>query len=723
MSRTSFLLLSLSSLLVSSAWVPAARASQAEVHGVLRKGMLAGDVDGASLDAEGVVRVGARLQPLVREGLLPGPVVSIGEVGSSVVVSTAAPGKLWKVEGDRLKNLLTSGAPLLTGVVGMGNKTFALQSPNAGAVLVDDAGKTTSWTCPQARLLLAAAADGQNVLAVGGGDEGVLVSFAPGKPSCDVVATTQEPLLRSIAVATVNGSKRVYVGGAEEGLVYELRASNLVAILDAGAEEVTGIVVLRSGVVHASVVDSDGKLSKLAAKPTKTDDADEDPPKRKKSRPHQVKASELWRVDTAGHARVVWQSKQNGIYAMATDGEQTYFATGANGRLYRIGGNDTDQPSVWASRDGVDELTSLRMQGKTLVVGSAHAAGLWRVEPATTGTWTSEVLDAGGSARLGRVRVDAQGDVRLSARTGNTSNPKEAPSSWSQWSAWVPVPTGTLDADGASLGALPMSRYVQVRAELKQGASMRGMYVSYLRENTAPEVAAVDVLAPGWKLVANPRDAQDSRSVSLSERPFLRFLDRAGSQLPRLDERPYAKQTFDVGYRTVYVSAEDDDKDALRYRFSLSKAGAGAAAFQVVKDWSEEPFWSAEATRLVDGDYLVQVEVDDMLTNGPGRAKSAKATSSVFVVSHQAPNVRGSAVRAQAGMVVELAVDAALPLVAVRCTTGLAEWLPLDPQDGVLDGRKETFKGVLPSSSSSRGVSCEVYDEALNFGRIELPVR
>ncbi|HEY1097291.1 MAG TPA: hypothetical protein VGF99_00120, partial [Myxococcota bacterium] len=238
--------------------------------------------------------------------------------------------------------------------------------------------------------------------------------------------------------------------------------------------------------------------------------------------------------------------------------------------------------------------------------------------------------------------------------------------------------------------------------------------------------------APGWKVIANPRDPPETRSVTFGEAPFAKFLDRRGGMNPTLDERPYGKQSYDVGYRTVYAYVEDADKDALRYRFYLGRVQGpqSPSTWQLIKDWSAEPFVSFESSRLADADYRVKVEVDDSPTNGPTRLLGDTQMSAPFVVTHQAPRTSALSATRSAGKVrLRLSVEAPLPLVSVRCSTGLDEWLPLDPVDGILDGSRESFDVVMAATASSStgtavdAVSCEIYDEGLNFARVDVPVR
>jgi len=329
---------------------------------------------------------------------------------------------------------------------------------------------------------------------------------------------------------------------------------------------------------------------------------------------------------------------------------------------------------------------------------------------------------------------------RVSLRTGNTREPDET------WSDWSPAQTAVVD--GVVLAA-PPAPFAQVKVELQAGARVSALHAAALVDNRAPEIVSVDVLAPGWKVVATPREPPETRSVNFGEKPFARFLDRRGAQNPTLDERPYGKQSFDVGYRTVYAYAEDVDKDALRYRFWLGTtsttpsttpststpsttsttangaAGAGdVARWTLLQDWSDAPFVSFEASRLGDGDYRVKVDVDDSPTNGPTRALSDAVVSDRFVVSHAVPRfVDAFAARAKTGARLSMRVDAALPLVSVRCSTQLSDWQPLDPKDGILDGHSESFDVVVTGGDSVTSVSCEAYDEALNFARVDVPVR
>jgi hypothetical protein len=721
-------LVAFSVFLPTQAW-----ASQAQVHVVEGLAELSkGELEGVELTPEGVVRPGAGLVA-VADGL-SGPVLALARGGDGALyAATASPGRVWKVADGKATQILETDKPLVTALLPVGkSKLVALTAPDGGAQVIDLATKKSEKIAvSEAKMLLHGAVLDDVVYAVGGGEEGVVLKLAPGAKAFTVVAKTEEAQLRSIAAQKKDGKVRLVVGGGEEGVVYEVivqdKDSPVRALLDAAPSEVTAIALAADGTAFASAVDGEGKLSKGASARAKED---EDEDTRKKPKARKVKSAEVWRIDPQGHATVLWQAKERGAYALVLKDGTLFAGTGPDGRVVALDPTGNAAAGVSVRVKDHDEVTALLADpsgGDGLVLGTAHAAGVFRrKQGGASGSYITPPLDADALARHGKATFRGDGNVQLAVRTGNT-NPPDA-----TWSSWHP------QASGASA---PRGQYAQVKADLAAGASLTSISVSYLVDNRAPELDRVDLLAPGWKAVVSQREPSESRSVTFSERPFSKFLDRRGGQNPTLDERPFGKQTYDVGYRTVYAYVEDPDRDALRYRFFLAKAGSSAAGgaatkgkdggkgegWELLKDWSDEPFASFEASRLADGDYRVKVEVDDLLTNGPARALKDVDVSPVFVVSHAAPRVSSVSATGNGKSVrVRLDVASALPLTVVRCSAGGEEWVPLDPKDGITDGRSESFDVELPASAQLGGVrkavTCELYDEALNFGRVDIPV-
>ncbi len=696
-------------LVALAAAMPAA-ASQSQVHVVEGlKDLMDGDLDGARISPAGVVTVAPQTS-VIAEGLT-GPVLAVARGGDGqLYAASASPGRVWRiVDGKAPESVFETEKPLVTALLPVGkDKLVALTAPDGGAEVIDlKTKKHDTVLAKDAKMLLAGAVLDGTVYAVGGGEEGVLMKLAPGAKAFEVLARTKEAQLRSVAVGRVGGALKIVVGGGEEGVVYEVTAGKVRALVDAAPSEITSLALGRDGTIYAAAVDGEGKLSKGAVSKVKDDDDKKD---KKDQKARKVKSAEIWRIDPHGRATVLWQSKDHGAYALALYDGELVAGTGPEGRIYELDPAGGRPAGILTRIKDHDEVTALLVDKTGLVFGTAHAAAVARAasSKAARGTYLSGALDASALARYGSVTARSRGSVELSVRTGNTKEPDDT------WSSWASSPS-----------AAPAGQYAQVRAQLSGAASLEGLTLSYLVDNRAPDIDRVEVLAPGWKVIASQHDASETRSVTFNEKPFAKFLDRRGGQNPTLEDRPFGKQSFDSGYRTVYAYVEDADKDALRYRFFLGKvdAAGGVKKWTPLKEWSDEPFVSFEASRLADGDYKVKVEVDDLPTNGPARKLTDEDVSPAFVVSHAPPRLSGAqARRDKNGIHVKLDVAGALPLTVVRCSAGGDDWVPLNPKDGIIDGPRESFDVELDAGGKLDAVSCEVYDEALNFNRIDIPV-
>ncbi len=719
-SNSSVLLLLLLGLFTATS----ALATRTEVHVIDDyAGFAKGELEGTSLAPDGSVRLGPVVEQIVKD--LPGPVLALARGGDGLLyAATAAPGRIWRLAPGKEPELFADmKKPLVTALLPVGRgQLVALTAPDGGAhfLSLDKKREPRVVEASGVKMLLGGAALGDTIYAVGGGDEGVLLRLKPGASSFETLAKVAEKHLRAIAVeGRGQRSPRVVVGGGDDGVVYSWEGERLRALVDAASSEVTSLVIDRKGRVYAALVDSDGKLSAGA-----TDRDEEEDDGKGEKKPRKVKSAEVLRLDPSGRVEVLWQSKSHGAYALTLSRGRLLLGTGARGRIYDVDPDGKRPAGVLARSEGHDEVTVLLSQRDgSVIAGTAHGGGVLSVSSKLRekGAYLSDALDAGSIARYGAVRVDARtpsgAEVRVRLRTGNTSEPDDT---WSAFSS--PLITG-------GVPNAPLGRYAQLRFELSRGTggdpAVSAARLSYLEDNRPPEVSRVEALMPGWRVTLSEREIVDSRSVTFSEKPFSSYLERAGSRLPKLHERPSGKQVWSPGWRTLYAWVEDPDKDSVRYRFLLGRVDSSGAVseWRAVKEWSEEPFYSFEAARLADGRYRVRVEVDDSPTNGTLRALPGDGVSPVFRIAHARPRfVDAQASAVQGGYRARFSLEAELPLAGVRCSAGGDEWLPVDAADGIVDTERERFDVTLPGRDLFSSVSCEAIDEAGNQARIDLPV-
>lgn len=147
-------------------------------------------------------------------------------------------------------------------------------------------------------------------------------------------------------------------------------------------------------------------------------------------------------------------------------------------------GADTVQPALIFRQQGLQLIGGV--VGKRLLLASVDGR-LHALEPADEGVYLSPVLDAGAPARWGALRWSASlpdgAQLVLQTRSGNTPEPD------ARWSPWT---TAYENAEGSTILS-PPAQYLQVRVQLKGGATLHRFSVSYMPQNRPPTVELLGI--------------------------------------------------------------------------------------------------------------------------------------------------------------------------------------------------------------------------------------
>ena len=147
-------------------------------------------------------------------------------------------------------------------------------------------------------------------------------------------------------------------------------------------------------------------------------------------------------------------------------------------------GADTVQPALIFRQQGLQLICGV--VGKRLLLASVDGR-LHALEPADEGVYLSPVLDAGVPARWGALRWSASlpdgAQLVLQTRSGNTPEPD------ARWSPWT---TAYENAEGSTILS-PPAQYLQVRVQLKGGATLHRFSVSYMPQNRPPTVELLGI--------------------------------------------------------------------------------------------------------------------------------------------------------------------------------------------------------------------------------------
>lgn len=696
--------------------LPAA-ASQVEVKIVdSYRALAAGTFEDAALTPDGAVRLGRQTTPVAKE--LTGPVLDMVEHRGEVYLAVATPPRVMRVRPGKAAELVAAvDTGLITSLASFGPHLVAITAPEGGAVLIDAKRKKIVETIKfeKAKMLLDVAVLDDTLYAVGGGDEGILASLKRGKKAFEVVVKTKEAHLRSLTADPKRN--HLWIGGGDDGVIYrydpkaKTKEGRLLALYDAAPEETTSLTIDSKGRVYATLVDSNGKLSAGATKRDKSEEAT----KSGETKPRKIKSSEVVRIDPTGAISILWQSKVDGAFSAAlVDDKRLLVGSGPSGKIFDIDPTGKNGAAVVARAKGADEVTAMLVSKGRILAATAHPGGVVEVQSsqAKRGVFTTAPLAASTLARWGRLSVDhtapAGTSVRWSIRTGNTNDPDQT---------WTPFSPPLIHAGNPIVDP---GKYMQVRVELmgngKESPIVRSIRAAYLEDNRPPEIDRIDLVLPNYKVMPTQKDAKSTnRSVTFNDGAFKKYLYSGGSPLPKLTERPGGKQTEEPGWRTAFAWVEDPDKDQLRYQWSMARVRPSGEpeTFVVVKEWSEEPFYSFDGDRMQAGTYRLKVDVSDVLSNGPDRARTDSMVSSDITVTKDAPVISGGSARRLKGEAVRIrfSAKAAVPLKLAECSVGGADFIPIDSLDGMVDGEEERFEVVLDGKPAFNAVACAVTDE------------
>lgn len=495
----------------------------------------------------------------------------------------------------------------------------------------------------------------------------------------------------------------------------------------------------------------------------------------------------VYRIEPTGAIRPLATLPEPSVVALTTDAQgNLYIASGSSGQLYRwtpMGGltplrsdlkrewhalilhegnlyaltpdevyqipldADTAQPALIFRQQGLQLIGGVAGERLTLasVDGRLHA-----LEPAAEGVYLSPVLDAGAPARWGALRWSASlsdgAQLVLQTRSGNTPEPD------ARWSPWT---TAYENAEGSTILS-PPAQYLQVRVQLKGGATLHRFSVSYMPQNRPPTVELLGITpyqavsdkhtlrwrgrdpdndtlryevqiardgSTQWEPLKNGQKIQVSGTFTPDAMPAIDIsadgdlaeaireqLQQQTSQIQaQLDPNLVKHLSTNIEVEITEISSED----AAESEGMPSRAERSDAKTQFVWD----------TTKMPDGVYLLRVMATDEPAS-PTDCATVYSPAVPIVVCNTPPvvSVRERDITVSAEGVVELSGIAlqyfeeranasaenedesganartrrilrqSAPIVGVQYQIGEGDWFSAEPLDGMFDSAFEPFR-------------------------------
>ncbi|MEM9865234.1 MAG: hypothetical protein AAF938_26755 [Myxococcota bacterium] len=585
-----------------------------------------GELDGAMVHSSGVVDVGVSAERVEVAASVARCAVRFA---GRTIVGTGQEGKLFALSGDEAVLFAETGQPMVTACTVIGDTLFAGTMPEGRLFAISSAGEVRELVQLEAQHIWSLVeANGQ--LYAGTGPEGQVFSVAPASGRAELRLDTDEAHVLSLAA----DGNVVFAGTDGEALLYRLEGSESAVLHDFPGNEVAALAYA-DGVLVAAVNDMP------APRPVRSTKA---PTKNATPRPGKGR---LYRLQRTGDAERVLSNDRDHFTSVALNDGAAYVGSGHEGRVYRV--DDARNVATWLDVDERQVLAILF--GEEPMVATGDSAAAYRLRVPERGVWISKVLDAGAVARFGRLDWRGDGALRFSTRSGNVGEPGDG---WTDWSAASRSP-GPVRS--------PSGRYVQVRAELESGASIRGVDLYYLPANRRAILGAVGLKAPSKK--------QARRAV------------REPSTVVQLD-----------------WSVDNPDGDALRFRLRYRADGSGI--WRPMFDEQEvltDSHYSWNTAGLPDGLYVVEVVASDEPANPGTRALRDRRTSEAIVVDNHAPDIVSLALR---GRSLQGSVrDSLGPIARLEWSLDGGPFVPIASEDGLLDEAEERFVFEIPDTLQS----------------------
>jgi hypothetical protein len=402
--------------------------------------------------------------------------------------------------------------------------------------------------------------------------------------------------------------------------------------------------------------------------------------------------SAVYQVSPDGVATKRWTSSALLLAQIARDDGSLLVGTDDEGKLFMVTEEKISFPAAQCEETQI--LAMLEGNDDRVLVGTGNMGKIYRFasEYVKEGSLESDPYDAGTISRWGKISWDAElpsgTSVTLSTRSGNSENPDDT---WSDWSDAYAEP------GGRSITS-PAARFIQWRAKLATGKTsstpiLKGVRVAYLPRNLQPEIDDLAVVPAGQRPAAGakkPGKPGDSAINSFSSK----------------------------GARSVEWASSDPNADDVIA--TIYFRGSEEKTWKMLKDDVVENTFTLDTESMPDGIYQIKVVVSDNPDNPAVTALSAEKVSEPFLVDNTPPRVfdiQASQGSGKGRLITGRAEDVAGIITDAEYSIDAGEWQKIIPKDEIFDSKQEIFAFTVEEvSSGEHTLVIRTTDEAGNIG-------
>ena len=678
---------------------------------------LAGDTDGISVSSDGTIALAPSAQVLT-EATDPHFWALAVDRSANVYVGSGNDGKIYKIDSSGQSSVVMDSDELQVHALAVDRRgtLYAGTSPR-GVVyrIAPEVGTHEVFFDPDDRYIWALAVDSLNNVIVATGDEAKIYRVTSSGES-EVLFTSEETHIVSLAI---DDNDTIYAGTESNGLVLKIDGDGATSVLfDTPFQEVPAIVTDSRGNVFVAAIQGGTRVSpapspSLTPPPistttptggtaTVTVTTTATPLISAPSSPTLASSSargSIYRIAPDGAAEQLWTTSEDTplSLSLARD-DRLMVGTGKEGRVFLVGQNQTS--SLLLSVDA-DQVTAVQMaaNGQTFLATS-NPAKLYRLNRGrrTEGVYQSPTRDTETVSSWGRIRWEARvptgTSVRLQTRSGNSAEPDNT------WSEWSQAYTG---ADGEQIRS-PRGRFFQWRAVLSSigetTPELLNVTAVYLQQNLPPEVSDITIHPPG-KSFQKPIVTTGQIEIlgldgALSDGTGAGNGNaKSGPAAPPLNFTAMSRPMYRKGIQTVTWKSTDPNDDELS--FDVHYRAEGETLWRVLREDLTSPVIAWDTVAMPDGRYTLKIVASDSPGNPADTARTGKRASKSFEVDNTPPRVEALAISpgTNGHQVTFTARDDLSPVRSVEYAVNSGPWNVVFPVDGIADSTEESFEFQL----------------------------
>jgi YD repeat-containing protein len=690
---------------------------------------LKGDVENLSIDSDGRVTLGPAAAQITETSAPFIWTVLAGSDGT-LWAGTGNEGRVLRVARDGKSSTLFDAPEMEVHAIAQAPRgaLYVGTSPNGKIYRVTPDGTSTTFFDPDDKYIWALASQPDGTLFAATGEKGVIYRITPdGKGSVFYKTNTT-----NVVALTLDSAGNLLAGTESPGRIYRIaRDGKAFVLLDSPFKEIHALRVAQDGAIYAAAFSGQpggedratpqltppqesqprAPVPSVSAEITAITVVDAGSPAQapagasRETRAHNAKGA-IYRIRPDGLWDTVWEATDDWPFDLLIEpGGALLVGTGKEGKLFRLSGDPAR--ATLLARAPARQITALTRDSSGRVIGVTSNPGkIFALSPtrAATGTYESDVRDAGTVATWGEIRwraTSSPGALELYTRSGNTATPDET---WSAWSKPYTSPAGERITS-------PNARYLQWRALFKSAKDsqdspvLTSVTTAFLPRNLRPVVSSITVHPPGT-VFQRPFSTGELEIAGFEEntsdgRTPAQQNQSGATGTPVLPPAPaLGRKVYQKGLQTFVWKAEDENDDRLQYDIVYRREGE--TSWKPLRRGLWDPIFVWDTTSVPDGTYYVKITASDAPSNSPATALVGEAESTSFDVDNTPPVIQiQNAARTGDKATVRFVVrDEQSAVQRVEYSLDASRWRVAYPVDGIPDSRREEFEVTVDEAAA-----------------------